>query len=48
MLPLFVDSLTRLLLDLAVPAALVSLVLAGWVLRQEGGVNFHPGGSFLQ
>ena len=48
MLPLFLSSLIRLLLDLAVPAALVSLVLAGWVLRQEGGANFQPGGSFLK
>src|SRR6516165_946269 len=43
--PLLVDLLT-LLLDLAVPAALCTLVLAGMSLRQESGVNFEIGGRF--
>src|SRR5947207_13460746 len=44
--PQFLISLMQLLFDLAVPAAMCSLVLAGVALRQEGGVNFQAGGSF--
>lgn len=43
--PLLVDLLT-LLFDLAAPAALCTLVLAGLALRQESGVNFEIGGRF--
>jgi len=35
-----------LLFDMAVPAAICTMVLAGIALRQEGGVNFHMGGKF--
>lgn len=42
---ILVDLLT-LLFNLAVPAAMCTLVLAGVALRQEGGVNFEMGGRF--
>src|SRR6266849_243114 len=46
MIPSFINDLLQLLFDLAVPAALCTLVLAGVALRQEGGVNFEAGGRF--
>src|SRR5438270_6347169 len=42
---LLVDVL-QLLFDVAVPAAMCTMVLAGVALRQEGGVNFEAGGKF--
>ena len=42
---IIVDLLT-LLFDMAVPAAICTMVLAGIALRQEGGVNFQTGGKF--
>lgn len=45
-LPQIVDDLMKLLLDMAVPAAICTMVLAGIALRQEGGINFHAGGKF--
>lgn len=42
--PLLLDVI-RLLLALATPAALLSLVLAGIALRREGGTNFLVGGG---
>jgi hypothetical protein len=42
---LFAD-LMQLLFDLAVPAAMCTMVMAGLALRQEGGVNFEMGGRF--
>jgi hypothetical protein len=42
---LLVDMLA-LLFNLAVPAAMCTLVLAGIALQQEGGVNFDVGGRF--
>jgi len=44
--PQLVSDLLRLLLDLAVPAAVCSLLMAGIALRHEGGVNFELGGRF--
>jgi hypothetical protein len=38
--------LLQLLLDLAVPAAMCTMVLAGLALRRESGVNFEVGGRF--
>jgi hypothetical protein len=35
-----------MLFDMAVPAAMCTMVLAGVALRQEGGVNFEAGGKF--
>lgn len=46
MIPSFINELLRLLFDLAVPAAICTLVLAGIALRQEGGLNFESGGRF--
>jgi hypothetical protein len=46
MLPQIVADLMKLLFDMAVPAALCTMVLAGIALRQEGGVNFQAGGKF--
>ena len=43
--PIIVD-LMKLLLDLAAPAAICTVVLAGIALRREGGVNFAAGGGF--
>jgi hypothetical protein len=45
-LPQIVDDLMKLLFDMAVPAAICTMVLAGIALRQEGGVNFQTGGKF--
>jgi len=45
-LPQIIDDLLTLLFDMAVPAAICSMVLAGIALRQEGGVNFQTGGRF--
>jgi hypothetical protein len=42
---LLVDVL-QLLFDMAVPAAMCTMVLAGLALRQESGVNFEVGGRF--
>lgn len=41
-----IEDVTRLLLGLATPAALVALVLAGIALRREGTIAFGPGGGF--
>lgn len=43
--PLLAD-LLKLLFDLAVPAAMCTMVLAGIALRRESGINFDPGGGF--
>ena len=45
-LPQITVDLLTLLFDMAVPAAICTMVLAGIALRQEGGVNFHMGGKF--
>jgi hypothetical protein len=45
-LPQIIVDLMKLLFDLAGPAAICMLVLAGIALRREGGVNFVAGGSF--
>ncbi|MGA9787369.1 MAG: hypothetical protein WBQ40_12335, partial [Candidatus Sulfotelmatobacter sp.] len=45
-LPQIVVDLLTLLFDMAVPAAICTMVLAGIALRQEGGVNFQAGGRF--
>jgi hypothetical protein len=45
-IPQLLSDLLQLLFDLAVPASLCSLVLAGLALRQESGVNFEVGGRF--
>jgi hypothetical protein len=45
-LPQIVADLMKLLFDMAVPAAICTMVLAGIALRQEGGVNFQAGGKF--
>jgi hypothetical protein len=45
-LPQLISELLQLLFDLAVPAAICTIVLAGLALRQEGGVNFQMGGRF--
>jgi len=45
-IPQFMSDLLQLLLDLAVPGAMCTLVLAGVALRSEGGVNFESGGRF--
>jgi hypothetical protein len=45
-LPQIIVDLLTLLFDLAVPAAICTMVLAGIALRQEGGVNFQMGGKF--
>ena len=44
--PQILIDLMQLLFDLAVPAAMCTMVLAGLALRQEGGVNFQSGGDF--
>ncbi len=46
MIPSFINNLLQLLFDLAVPAAICTLLLAGIALRQEGGLNFEAGGRF--
>ncbi len=45
-IPPFLVSLLQLLFDLAVPAAMCTMLMAGLALRQEGGVNFEVGGRF--
>ena len=45
-LPQIIVDLLTLLFDMAVPAAICTMVLAGIALRQEGGVNFQAGGKF--
>ena len=45
-LPQIIVDVMKLLFDLAVPAAICAMVLAGIALRQEGGVNFVTGGRF--
>jgi hypothetical protein len=45
-LPQILVDLMKLLFDMAVPAAMCTMVLAGIALRQEGGVNFQTGGRF--
>ena len=45
-LPQILVDLMKLLFDMAVPAAMCTMVLAGIALRQEGGVNFQTGGKF--
>lgn len=45
-LPQIIVDLMKLLFDIAVPAAICAMVLAGIALRQEGGINFHAGGKF--
>ncbi|MGA8621113.1 MAG: hypothetical protein WB660_21640 [Candidatus Sulfotelmatobacter sp.] len=45
-LPQIIADLLTLLFDMAVPAAICTMVLAGIALRQEGGVNFQTGGKF--
>jgi hypothetical protein len=45
-LPQIIVDLLTLLFDLAVPAAICTMVLAGIALRQEGGLNFQTGGRF--
>src|SRR6202020_799043 len=45
-LPQIIVDLLTLLFDLAVPAAICTMVLAGIALRQEGGGNFQTGGRF--
>jgi hypothetical protein len=45
-LPQVIVDLLKLLFDLAAPAAICALVLAGMALRREGGVNFVSGGGF--
>ncbi len=44
--PQILSDLLALLLDLAVPAAMCTMVLAGLALRSESGVNFESGGRF--
>jgi hypothetical protein len=45
-LPQIIVDLLTLLFDMAAPAAICTMVLAGIALRQEGGVNFQAGGRF--
>lgn len=45
-LPQIIIDLLTLLFNLAIPAAICTMVLAGIALRQEGGVNFQTGGRF--
>jgi hypothetical protein len=45
-LPQIVGDLMKLLFDMAVPAAICTMVLAGIALRQEGEMNFQTGGKF--
>src|SRR5262245_31886192 len=44
--PPMLEDISRMLLALAAPAALLCLVLAGIALRREGGTNFSIGGGF--
>src|SRR5215472_14201491 len=45
-IPQLLVDLMQLLFELAVPAAMCTMVLAGLALRQESGVNFEVGGRF--
>ena len=45
-LPQILVDLMKLLFDIAVPAAMCTMVLAGIALRREGGANFQVSGSF--
>ncbi|HET9182795.1 MAG TPA: hypothetical protein VFP59_11730 [Candidatus Angelobacter sp.] len=45
-IPPFLASLLQLLFDLAVPAAMCTMVMAGLALREESGMNFEVGGGF--
>ncbi len=45
-IPQLLVDLLQLLFDMAVPAAMCTMALAGLALRQEGGVNFEVGGKF--
>jgi hypothetical protein len=45
-IPPFLVGLLELLFDLAVPAAMCTMVMAGVALRQESGMNFEVGGRF--
>ena len=45
-IPQFLSDLLALLFDLAVPAAVCTMVLAGLALRSESGINFESGGRF--
>src|SRR5579872_4546216 len=45
-LPQILVDLMKLLFDMAVPAAICTMALAGVALRQESGVNFQAGGRF--
>jgi hypothetical protein len=45
-MPQILGELLQLLFDLAVPAAMCTMTLAGLALRQESGMNFEPGGRF--
>jgi hypothetical protein len=45
-MPQIILDLLTLLFNMAVPAAICTMVLAGIALRQEGGVNFQTGGRF--
>src|SRR5260370_1995677 len=44
--PQLLIELLQLLFDMAVTAAMCTMVLAGLALRQESGVNFEVGGRF--
>jgi uncharacterized membrane protein YdjX (TVP38/TMEM64 family) len=44
--PQIISDLLALLFDLAVPAAICTMVLAGLALRSESGINFESGGRF--
>jgi hypothetical protein len=44
--PQILTDLLQLLFDIAVPAAMCTMLLAGLALRQESGVNFEVGGRF--
>jgi hypothetical protein len=44
--PQLLVDLLQLLFDMAVPAAMCTMVLAGLALRSESGVNFEVGGRF--
>ena len=43
--PPMLEDISRMLLALAAPAALLCLVLAGIALRREGGTNLSLGGG---
>ena len=45
-IPQILAELMELLFDMAVPAAICTMTLAGLALRQESGVNFETGGRF--